>query len=544
MNKKPFRKLALITIPSAALALSANIWAAHVPQGTQLAKDQTLVRGNGSEPASLDPQKIEGNPGGNVAKDLFEGLVTQDSHGNIIPGQAESWTISDDNRVFTFKIRNSARWSNGDPVTAHDFVFAFQRAVDPETASRYAWYMEIPTITNASAIIKGHKPVSTLGAKALDDKTFQVTLEKPVPYFIKMLAHYTTFPAPKKIIEKYGDEWTKPGIMVSNGAYQLKEWTVNERIVLDRNPNYWNNKKTVVNQVTYLPITSQTAELNRYKAGELDMTYEIPLEHYRSLKQSIPAEIKTTPQLGTYYYEFNTTKAPFDDVRVRKALSYAINRDAITQYVIGQGQTPAYSFTPEAVSGFTPPATKYSHMSQKERDQKAKQLLSEAGYSKTNPLKIDLLYNTSESHKKVAIAVAQMWKSLGVQTTLENKEWKTYLDTKDEGDFQVARGGWLGDYNEASTMLDLKTSTHGQNDGRFNNSDYDALMAKSRVVTSDEERAKLYQQAEEILAREMPLAPIYQYVTSRLVKPFVGGYPMHNVEDNVYTRDLYIIKKS
>ncbi len=348
MNKKPFSTLALISTSALAAALSLQTYAAYVPAGIKLAKTQELVRGNGSEPASLDPQKIEGSPGGNVAKDMFEGLVTQDSNGNIIPGQAESWKISDDNRVFTFKIRDSARWSNGNPVTAHDFVFAFQRAVNPETASRYAWYMEIPTIQNASAIIKGNKPVSSLGVKALDDKTFQVNLEKPVPYFIKMLGHYTTFPAPKKVIDQFGDEWTKPGNMVTNGAYQLEEWRVNERIVLKRNPYYWNNSETVINKVTYLPITSQTAELNRYKAGELDMTYEIPLEHYRSLKKDIPEEIRTTPQLGTYYYEFNVAKPPFNDERVRKALSYAINRTAITQYVIGQGQTPAYTFTPEA----------------------------------------------------------------------------------------------------------------------------------------------------------------------------------------------------
>ena len=542
MYKKKLWNGILITASAISLTIATSTLAAYVPSGTKLAQTQELVRGSGSEPASLDPQKIEGTPGGMIARDLFEGLVTQDSNGNIIPGQAESWTISNDNRVFTFKIRDTARWSNGDPVTADDFVFAFQRAVDPKTASRYAWYMEIPTIINAEAIVQGQLPADKLGVKALDNKTFQVTLEKPVPYFIKMLGHYTTFPAPKKVVEKYGDEWTRPGKIVSNGAYQLTEWTVNERIVLQRNPHYWNNKNTVINKVSFLPITSQTSELNRYKAGELDMTNEIPLEHYRSLKKTIPEEIMTTPKLGTYYYDFNTTKPPFDDSRVRKALSFAINRDAITQYVIGQGQIPAYTFTPTTVSGFVPPIVAYSKMNQKERNAEAKKLLTEAGYNQSNPLEVTLLYNTSESHKKVAIAIAQMWKSIGVKTTLENMEWKTFLDTKNSGDFQVARAGWSGDYNEASTMLDLKTSTHGQNSGKFNSKEYDELMAKSRIVTSDEKRAELYQQAEEILARDMPMAPVYQYVTSRLVKPSVGGYPMNNVEDNVYTKDLYITK--
>ncbi|WP_257281613.1 MULTISPECIES: ABC transporter substrate-binding protein [unclassified Endozoicomonas] len=543
--KKPFKALKLVGIP--ALTLAASIMAATsasaavVPAGTQLAQVQELVRGNGSEPASIDPQKVEGVPGSNITKDLFEGLVTQDSEGNTIPGQAESWTVSKDNKVFTFKIRDTAKWSNGDPVTAGDFVFAFQRAVDPETASRYAWFMEIPTIVNASAIVKGQKPADSLGVKAIDDKTFQVTLEQPVPYFIKMLAHQTTFPVPRKVVEKLGDSWTRPGNMVSNGAYKLADWRVNEKIVLERNNNYWNNNETVINKVTYLPLQN-TPELNRYKAGEMDMTYVIPIEHFKSLKKASPNEVKVTPYLGTYYYSFNTQRKPFDDARVRKALSYAIDRDAITQYVKGQGEKSAYTFTPDTISGFVPPTTAYSKMPQAERNAQAKRLMTEAGYGPDKPLELEILYNTDESHKKIAIAIAQMWKPLGVKVTLVNQEWKTFLDSRNDGKFEVARAGWIGDYNEASTMLDLNTSTHGQNDSQFVNEMYDELMAKSRVVTSDEERSHLYTEAEKILADEMPVAPIYQYVTSRLVKPHVGGYPMSNVEDNVYTRDLYIKK--
>ncbi|WP_422139415.1 peptide ABC transporter substrate-binding protein [Endozoicomonas sp. ALC020] len=546
--KKPFKALKLAGIP--ALTLAASIMAASsanaaiVPAGTQLAQVQELVRGNGAEPASLDPQKVEGSPGNKVVKDLFEGLVNQDAEGNVIPGQAESWSISDDNKVFTFKIRDTAKWSNGDTVTAHDFVFGFRRAVDPVTASRYSWYMEIPTIVNASEIIKGEQPVESLGVKALDDKTFQVTLEKPVPYFIKMLAHYTMFPAPEKVIKKYGNNWTKPENIVSNGAYKMEKWVVNERITLSRNAQYWNNEQTVIDKVTFLPV-SGNIELTRYKAGEIDFTNgitPIPVQHFASLQKSIPDEIKITPRLSTYYYEFNEKVKPFDDARVRKALSYAINRNAIAKYVMKQGETPAYTFTPKSVAGFIPPEIDYSKMTQAERDKEAKRLLTEAGFGPDNPLEFDLLYNTDEAHKQIAIAISQMWKPLGVEVTLENQEWKTFLDSKDEGKFQVARAGWAGDYNEASTFLDLKTSTHGQNDGKFNSREYDALMEKSRTVTTDEERAELYRKAEEILAEDMPLAPIVEYTTSRLVKPYVGGYPMSNVEDNVYTRDLYIRK--
>ncbi|AMO54318.1 peptide ABC transporter substrate-binding protein [Endozoicomonas montiporae] len=514
--------------------------AAVVPASTKLAEVQELTVDNNAEPASLDPHKVEGVPGGNIIRDLFEGLVNQDADGNIVPGQAESWLVSDDNKVFTFKIRDSARWSDGNPVTAHDFVYSFQRVVDPATASRYSWYIETTTMANAAAIIRGEKPPSTLGVKALDDQRLEVTLEQPVPYFIKMLANATTFPAHRASIEKHGDEWTRPGNMVSNGAYVLDQWVVNGKIVLKRNPKYWNDKETVINQVTYLPITTDSAKLHRYKTGELDMTGTVPLEHYKRLVQKIPDEVVTSPELGTYYYSFNTTKPPMNDVRVRKALSYAINRSAITDYILGQGQKPAYTFTPESVSGFTPPETDYSKLSQKERNQKAAKLIREAGYGPDKPLEVTIVYNTSEGHKKLAIAIAQMWKPLGVKVRLENQEWKTFLDLKRNNRFEIARGGWMGDYNEASSMLDLHTTRHGQNDSRFSNKQYDVLMAKSRTAATDKERNSLYSEAEQILAEEMPVAPIYQYVSSRLIKPYVGGYPVNNVQATVYTKDMYI----
>ena len=527
--------IAVMTVP---LIPAAD--AAVVPPGVKLANVQELVRDNSAEPASLDPHKVEGIPGGHISRDLFEGLVNQDADGNIVPGQAESWLVSDDHKVFTFKIRDSARWSDGTPVTAHDFVYGFQRAVDPSTASRYSWYIEKTTVINASSIIHGEKPPSALGVKALDNRTFEVTLEQPVPYFIKMLAQHTTFPAHRATIEKYGDEWTRPGKMVSNGAYRLDEWVVNGKIVLKRNRQYWNDKETIINQVTFLPVASDSAKLHRYKTGELDMTDTVPLEHYKNLMKTIPEQVKTSPELGTYYYSFNTTRPPLNDVRVRKALSYAINRSAITDYILGQGQKPAYAFTPESINGFTPPATSFSKLTQKERNQKADKLIREAGYGPDKPLEVTIIYNTSEAHKKLAIAIAQMWKPLGVTVKLENQEWKTFLDMKRNNRFEIARGGWMGDYNEASTMLDLHTTGHGQNDARFSNEQYDELMKKARRADTEKERNALYTRAEQILAEDMPVAPIYQYVNSRLVKPYVGGYPINNVEGTIYTKDLYI----
>ncbi|WP_310598230.1 ABC transporter substrate-binding protein [Aeromonas aquatica] len=512
--------------------------AADVPAGTKLADVQTLVKGNGSEPATLDPHKVEGTVESNILRDLFEGLVSSGPKGEVLPGVAESWETKD-NKHFVFHLRKDAKWSNGDPVTAHDFEFAFKRAVDPKTASPYSWYLEIPTIINASAIIAGKQPADSLGVKAVDDYTFEVQLEKAVPYFVSMLSHTTTYPVPKKVIEQYGEKWTQPGHMVSNGAYQLKDWVVNERVDVERNPNYWNNAKTVVNKVTYLPLQN-TADLNRYLAGEVDMTYQMPIERFKQMKKEKPDELKVTGYVGTYYYQYNFKKKPFDDVRVRTALSYAIDRNVIADKVMGQGQTPGYTLVPDFVDGFKPVAPDWSKLTQAERNTKAKELLTEAGFGPGHPLKFELLYNTDDNHKKVAVAVASMWKKLGVEVSLVNQEWKTYLQTKAQGQFDVGRAGWIADYNEASSMLDLMQTTHGNNDGKYSNATFDKLMNESRDQVDDASRNKLYVQAEEILAKDMPIAPIYQYVTARMVKPFVGGYPA-NPLDNLYSKDMYIV---
>ncbi|MGH1408136.1 MAG: ABC transporter substrate-binding protein [Aeromonas sp.] len=534
------KKTMINTLLMAALFGGSNVaQAAEVPAGTKLADIQQLVKGNGSEPATLDPHKSDGTIEANVLRDLFEGLVTSGPKGEVLPGVAESWETKD-NKHYVFHLRKDAKWSNGDPVTAHDFVYAFHRAVDPKTASPYSWYLEMPTIANATDIIAGKKPVDTLGVKATDDYTFEVQLEKAIPYFVNMLSHTTTYPVPKKVIEQFGEKWTQPGNMVGNGAYVLKNWVVNERLDLERNKHYWNDAKTVINKVTYLPIQSTNAELSRYLAGELDLTHTTPIERFKQLKKDYPNELKVTGLVATYYYQFNFKKKPFDDVRVRTALSYAINRNVIADKVMGQGQTPAYGLTPDYVDGFKPVVAEWSKMTQAERDAKAKSLLAEAGFDASKPLKFELLYNTDDNHKKVAVAVASMWKKLGVEVSLVNQEWKTYLETKKQGQFEVARAGWNADYNEASSMLDLMQTTHGTNDGKYSNLAYDKLMEESRDQVDDVARNKLYAQAEAILAKDMPIAPIYQYVTPRMVKSYVGGYP-DNPLDNLYTKDMYII---
>ncbi|WCN15299.1 oligopeptide ABC transporter substrate-binding protein OppA [Marinomonas mediterranea] len=535
-------KQSLIASAVLAAALGASyVQAAKVPDGVKLAAVQEIVKGGESEPATLDQQKLQGTPGSLRGRDLFEGLFNEDGDGNLIPGVATSYDANEDNTVYTFHLRDDAKWSNGDSVTAHDFVFAFQRLVDPKTAADYAWFAELPGMINATDIINGKKPATELGVEATDDYTFVVRLEKPNAYFPKMTIHNTLFPAPKKVIEKWGDDWTKQDHIVFNGAYVLDQWNVNEKMVLVRNPMYWNDKETVINKVTYLPISDVSVEFKRYQAGEMDLTsYQgIPTNRYKQLMKDTPDEVHITPQLGTYYYLFNTTKAPFDDVRVRKALSYSIDRDIITKFVTGTGEVPSYGFTPEIINGFDPVTPEYAKWSQAERNKQAKALLAEAGFGPSNPLKFPLLYNTNDQHKKIAVAITSMWKkNIGVTATLENQEWKTYLDSRNTQNFSVARAGWIGDYNEASTFLQILTTTAGSNDGKYSNVKYDKLM---NAASSMQDPSENYTKAENVLInQDMAVAPIYTYVTKRLVKPYVGGY-MPNPEDNTYTRDQYII---
>ncbi|MBA5761780.1 oligopeptide ABC transporter substrate-binding protein OppA [Vibrio sp. 404] len=536
-------KITQALLLGAGLAMASTAtFAAEVPAGVQLADKQELVRGNGTEVATIDPHKSQGVPESHVIRDLLEGLVNQDADGNTIPGAAESWETTD-NQTYTFHIRKDATWSNGDPVTAQDFVFSFQRLVDPNTASPYSWYMEYTKMKNAKAIIAGKADKETLGVKALDDKTLVVELDSPVPYFVMMMGHQSTSPVHQATVEKYGDQWTKPEHFVGNGAYTVDKWVVNERLVLKRNEKYWDNDKTVINQVTFLPIENQVSEMNRFLSGEIDFTMELPVEHFKRLQKEHPESVSVVGNLCTYYYLFNTKKAPFDDVRVRKAISYAIDRNVVTDLILAQGQKPAYFLTPEITAGFDPEAPAYGQMTQKERNAEAARLLAEAGYGKDNPLSFSLLYNTSENHKKIAVALGSMWKkTLGLNVTLENQEWKTYLSTKDSGNFEVARAGWCGDYNEASSFLTLMKSGNTTGGIHYDSKAYDQVMEKAIQATSEEERTALYREAEIMLANDMPLAPIYQYVKSRLLSQKVGGFPDGNAEEKIYSKDLYIIK--
>lgn len=517
--------------------------AAVVPAGVQLAEKQTLVRNNGSEVQSLDPHKIEGVPESNINRDLFEGLLISDVDGKPSLGVAEKWE-NKDFKVWTFHLRKDAKWSDGTPVTAQDFVYSWQRLANPNTASPYASYLQYGHIVNIDDIIAGKKPITDLGVKALDDHTFEVTLSEPVPYFYKLLVHSSVSPVPKAAVEKYGEKWTQPANIVTNGAYKLKDWVVNERIVLERNTNYWDNAKTVINQVTYLPISSEVTDVNRYRSGEIDMTYNnMPIELFQKLKKEIPNEVHVDPYLCTYYYEINNQKAPFNDVRVRTALKLALDRDIIVNKVKNQGDLPAYSFTPPYTDGAKLVEPEWFKWSQEKRNEEAKKLLAEAGYTAEKPLTFDLLYNTSDLHKKLAIAAASIWKkNLGANVKLENQEWKTFLDTRHQGNYDVSRAGWCADYNEPTSFLNMVLSDSSNNTVHYKSPAFDKLIADTLKVTDEAQRSELYSKAEQQLDKDSAIVPVYYYVNARLVKPWVGGYSGKDPMDNIHVKDLYIIK--
>ena len=537
-------KKSLVAAGILSALITANVaMAADVPAGVQLADKQTLVRNNGAEVQSLDPHKIEGVPESNVNRDLFEGLVIGDLNGHPVPGVAESWD-NKDFKVWTFHIRKDAKWSDGSPVTAQDFVYSWQRLADPKTASPYASYLQYGHVANVDEIIAGKKPATDLGVKAIDDKTFEVTLSEPVPYFYKLLVHPSVSPVPKAAIEKYGEKWTQPANIVTNGAYKLKDWVVNERIVLERNTNYWDNAKTVINQVTYLPISSEVTDVNRYRSGEIDMTYNnMPIELFQKLKKEIPKEVHVDPYLCTYYYEINNQKAPFTDVRVRTALKLALDRDIIVNKVKNQGDLPAYSYTPPYTDGMKLVEPEWFKWSQEKRNEEAKKLLAEAGYTADKPLTFNLLYNTSDLHKKLAIAVASIWKkNLGANVKLENQEWKTFLDSRHQGTFDVARAGWCADYNEPTSFLNTMLSDSSNNTAHYKSPAFDKIIGDTLQVTDEAKRAKLYAQSEQQLDKDSAIVPVYYYVNARLVKPWVGGYTGKDPLDNISVKNLYIIK--
>ena len=531
-------KLLLTTVLATTFAMP--IWAETNPEtGEELSDNTTYTYRILDAIKSMDPQINTDVDGSEVLRSLFEGLYNEGPTGELVPGVATSYDLSDDKTVYTFHLRPEAMWSNGDPVTAGDFVYAWKRLANPEFASEYAWYLELMQVVNAKQIIAGEMPVDELGVKAIDDHTLEVTILAPLPYFPQMTVHGSVFPVNQKVVEEFGENWTDPGNLVGNGAYVLKEHILGEKVVMERDPTYWDDANTMMDTVIALTINDENVALTRYLAGELDRT-DIPAGQYPRLHEEYPDEAVSSAYSCSYIYMFNLDeeKGPeaLKDVNVRRALSYGINRDIIVDRVLQGGQRPGYNWTHWATAGFTMPEIDYATWSQDERTAKAKELMEAAGYTPDNPLKLTLNYNTSEAHQKIAVAVQQFWKQIGVDLTLNNMEWKVHTDLMQNQEFEIARYAWCGDYNEASTYLDLFASYSGHNNGKFFNEEYDSLMEQSKTA---EDPQPMYTAAEQILADEMPVAPIYHYAQVDMIKPDIEGIPLDNVMQTWYAKDIY-----
>lgn len=514
--------------------------ATHPETGDVLASEQAFTYRVLDDFPSIDPQLIQDVSGSEVARDLFEGLMNEDAEGNVIPGVATGYEVSDDGLVYTFTLRDNAMWSDGVQVTAQQFVDGIRRAADPATASEYAWFLEVAGIENSGNVTSGEMPVEELGVRAIDDLTLEITIDAPRPYFPQTSTFPTLFPARLDVIEEHGDNWTDPENMVSNGAYVLSEYVPQERLVRVRNEMYWNNEETIIDEVTALIINDENAALTRYLAGELDMT-DIPAGQFPRLSEEYPEQAISFPNSCSYYYMFNLSDSGVEalqDVRVRQALSMAVDRDIIVDNVLAGGQRAAYTFTHWAIPGWEVPDIPMANMSQAERNEQAQALMAEAGYGEDNPLEVEIVYNTSDSHRAIAVAVSQMWKqTLGVEATLANQEWATYLDTRGEQNYEIARGGWCADYAEPSTYLDLFTTTSSYNDGKYSNAEVDGLMQAAKTA---EDPLPLYQRVEEIAAADAAIIPVYHYASVRMMNPNLENWPTENLLQNWYSRDLYI----
>ncbi|MGD1084700.1 MAG: peptide ABC transporter substrate-binding protein [Verrucomicrobiota bacterium] len=489
-------------------------------------REGMLRAGNGAEPAGLDPQVETGQPEHNVMMALFEGLVDPDPKDNSpVPGVAERWDISPDGKVYVFHLRKEARWSNGDPVTARDFLESYHRILMPALGAQYS-YMLYP-VTNAEAFNLGKiTNYDAVGFKAPDDSTFVVTLSGPTPYLLAMMVHNAWYPVPLSTIKKYGalddpkNPWTRPENIVGNGPFILKEWKINSHILVVRNPTFWDAKSVRLNSIYFVPVDDQNTGERMFRSGQLHTQDQAPPSKVAFYRKNKPGLLADCPMLGTYYYRFNVTKPPLNDKRVRQALAMSIDRRAITEMITRGGEIPAYCMTPPDTAGYTAKA----HL--KEDPAAARQLLAEAGYPDGRGFPtIEVLFNTLDAHKAIAEALQQMWKkNLNINVTLHNEEWKVYLDSTQRLDYAIARAGWIGDYDDPSSFLELCQTGGGNNETGWGNPEYDRLVQIGDSTRDPATRFEAYQKAEAILMDEMPILPIYFYTSKRLIVPDVKGW--------------------
>jgi oligopeptide transport system substrate-binding protein len=487
-------------------------------------------RGNDSDPETLDPQLTSTVAEAHIMRDLFETLTVYGAKAEVLPGAAESWTTSADGLTWTFKLRPGATWSNGDAVKASDFVFAWRRILDPATGAEYA-SMLFP-VKNAEALNKGEAKPEDLGARAIDDATLEVTLNSPTPYFIEMLTHQATVPLPEAVVTRLGADWSKPGNMVSNGAYTLVSYTPGDKVQLAKSASYHGAADVQIDVVNYFPFEDRAACVRRFEAGEVDSCSDLPADQMAQLREKFGDQVRTPPYLGTYYLAVKTSKTPFDDVRVRRALDLAIDREFLAEEIWSGTMLPAYSWVPPGASNYADgPTIDFEDMSMPDREDEAKKLLAEAGFGPDNPLKVEISYNTSENHKATTTAIADMWKEvLGVETSLVNRDGASHFAfLRQKGDFDLARAGWIADYNDAESFLGLmKSNNPGFNYSDYSNPEFDKLMAASYQESDLAKRAELLKQAETIVLKDDPNFALMHYSSHTLYSPKLTGW-----EDNI-----------
>lgn len=499
-------------------------------------REQVLFKGNGTEPADLDPQIVTGVTEHHTIMALMEGLVTEDPVDlHPVPGVAERWDISADGRVYTFYLRKDAKWSNGEPVTAQDFWESYKRILTPSLAAEYA-YMHF-VVTNAEAYNRGEiTNFDEVGYKVLDEHTFQITLANPTAYFLSLLNHTSWFPVHLPTIRKYGkpyergNKWTRPGHYVGNGPFVLDQWRVNAVIVAKKSPTYWDRDTVRLKEIRFYPIDSLDTEERAFRSGQLHITDSMILTKIEVYKAKHPELIHIDPYLGTYFYRINVTKPPTNDKRVRQALAMSIDRKAIVEKVMRGGQLPAYNLTPPGTAGYVSRAQITNDIAA------AKKLLAEAGYPNGKGFPpLELLYNTSEAHRAVAEALQQMWKlNLGIEVQLVNQEWKVYLDSQRTLNYHVSRAGWIADYVDPNSFLDMWLTDGGNNETGWSNAEYDRLIAEASRETDPERRLEIFQHAEAILLDEMPIIPIYFYTHVALRRPEVKGWHPTILDNHPY----------
>jgi oligopeptide transport system substrate-binding protein len=533
---KTFKRLSVACM----LCTAQVLWAAVVPAGVQLDAKQELVRNNGAEPETLDPMLASGVPANNVIREMFEGLTAADNTGKIVPGVAESWRQTDA-QTWVFKLRRNAKWSNGDNVTAEDFVYGMRRLVTPATGSKYA-----PTygvfLQNAKEIIAGKMQPTELGVKATDPYTIEIKTPFPTSFLPEVVSNLQLGPVHKATIEKHGKDWTKPANIVTNGAYHMKDWSVNSKIVLTKSPSYWDNKNVQITQVTYLPIESQAADVKLFESGENDWVNDLPPGSFETYKKQYPNEIRNSTMLGLRYYSLNVNHPLFKDVRVRKALNMVIDRDLLAQRITADGQVPAYSVMVGGVNGADVTTFDWATWPMQRRVAEAKKLMADAGMQPGT--KIKFAYNTSEYHKKMAIFAASEWKSkLGIELEMEAMEFKVLIKKRDDRDYEMARNGWIADYNDATTFLTLVECDSDQNSQGYCNRKAQDIINEGNKSQDPAKRKALLTQATKMIMEEYPIVPLLQYTRPRLIKAYVGGVSDTNSLDRYRTKDLYIIKR-